>query len=109
MNLKGESVIYKGMSQEMVERTLDDSVLPTIADSSKDCFVGVKFPASYIGIVNEISFFLDEFDRETVVDHLFIQGSADNFVTSETLVSVSQEVHEGWNYYDLSSINHEFQ
>ena len=54
--------------------------------------------------MNEISFFLDEFIQTNLVDHLFIEASNDNFNTVELLVAVSEEVHEGWNYYDLSDL-----
>ena len=90
--------------------TLDDAILPSISGSTQGCFVGVKFPQNYIGVLNEISFFLDEFIQTNLVDHLFIEASNDNFNTVELLVSVSEEVHEGWNYYDLSDLAaNEFQ
>lgn len=46
------------------------------------------------------------------MNHLKIEASTDNFGSSsstELLVEVSEEVHEGWNYYDLSDLSHEFQ
>ncbi len=87
----------------MAKRSLDDSILPSIQDSTNGCFVGVQFGAGYVGVVNEVSFFLDEFNVDLVVDHLQIQGSTDNFVSSiETLVTVGLEAHEGWNFYDLT-------
>jgi hypothetical protein len=86
----------------MAKRSIDGAILPSIQDSSEGCFVGIQFPTGYVGAINEISFFLDEFSRETIVDHLFIEASTDNFVSSVVgLVSVSEEAHEGWNYYDL--------
>ena len=46
---------------------------------------------------------MDEYDTTIIVDHLKIEASSDNFVSSiETLVTVGEEVHEGWNYYDLT-------
>lgn len=90
---------------------LDDSILPGIRNTDDSCYVGVKFPDNYVGIVNEISFFLDEFDPSMIVDSLFIEASTDNFNSSiEQLVAVSIEAHEGWNYYDLTelSISSEF-
>lgn len=87
----------------MAKRTIDDDILPSIGGSSANCFAGIQFATGYVGIVNEISFFLDEFEADIVIDHLLIQASSDNFVSSvETLATVSEEVHEGWNYYDLT-------
>lgn len=111
-NLKGESVIFSGMAREMAQMMLDDTILPAMRNTGESCFVGVKFPDNYIGIVNEISFFMDEFDPSMIVDSLFIEASTDNFNSSiEHLVTISDEVHEGWNYYDLTSlsISNEFQ
>ena len=91
------------MTESMAQRTIDGEILPSIHDSSAGCFVGIQFPTGYVGAVNEVSFFLDEFNRETIVDHLFIEASTDNFVSSVVgLDAVSEEAHEGWNYYDLT-------
>ena len=63
-----------------------------------------------MGAVNEISFFLDAFDVNTIYDHLFIEASSDNFDTSiELLVEVSEEVHEGWNYYSVEDLDPKYQ
>jgi hypothetical protein len=60
--------------------------------------------------VNEISFFLDEFDPARIIGNLFIEASTENVDASfETLVTVSEEAHEGWNYYDLAGLPNEFQ
>ena len=38
-----------------------------------------------------------------MVNNTFIEASTDNFVSSTVeLVHVSEELHEGWNYYDLT-------
>ena len=62
--------------------TLDGAILPSISESTSDCYVGIKFPTGYIGILNEISFFLDEFDRDNMLNNTFIEASTDNFVSS---------------------------
>jgi hypothetical protein len=104
--LNGETLIFSGITEEMAKRTLDGTILPTIRDSQATCYVGIQFPTGYVGVINEISFFLDVFDTENVYDHLFIEGSRDNFNNSvEQLVAVSKEAHEGWNYYDLSDLD----
>ena len=90
----------------MAKRSTDGVILPSITDSTADCFVGIKFPLGYVGAMNEISFFLDEFYSGHIVNKLVIQASSDNFVESiETLIEVSEEAHEGWNYYDLTEVD----
>ena len=97
------------MTLSIAQRTLDDAILPPIHGSTLECYVGIKFPQNYVGVVNEISFFLDEFPQANIIDQLIIEASTDNFVESnEELVIVSEEVHEGWNYYDLSDLPNEF-
>ena len=109
-NLKGEKVIFNGMTQEQAESTFDDSILPSISSTSADCYVGIQFPTGYVGVVNEVSFFLDEFSVENIVDHLLIEASSDNFDTSvELLVEVSEEAHEGWNYYSVEDLAPKYQ
>ena len=106
-NLTGERVIYSAMTEDAAKRTLDGAILPTIADSEADCYVGIQMPTGYVGVVNEISFFLDEFDTGNIYDRLFIEASSDNFVDVDAialLVAVSEEAHEGWNYYDLTGL-----
>ena len=60
-NLTGESLIYSGMSEDAAKRTIDGSILPSIADCEVGCYVGIQMPTGYVGVVNEISFFLDVF------------------------------------------------
>ena len=87
--------------------TLDEDILPSIEGTTEGCYVGIQFPTGYVGIVNEVSFFLDVYSEADVVDQLFIEASNDNFVNADNiqlLATVSDEVHEGWNYYDLSEL-----
>lgn len=64
--------------------------------------MGVKYRENHVGVLNEISFFMDEFSINSIVGYLRIEGSSDNFVNSvEVLAEVGEEVHEGWNYYKL--------
>jgi hypothetical protein len=48
---------------------------------------------------------MDFFDDRTIMEnHLKFQGSNDNFASSETIediVIIGEDIHEGWNYYDL--------
>ena len=73
------------------------------------CFVGIQFPQDYVGVVNEVSFFLDDFDSEKIIDELIIEASSDNFASVEELAIVSVEVHEGWNYYNVEDLSPKYQ
>jgi hypothetical protein len=99
--LKGDRLIYGGMSHEMAKRTQDGDILPSISGAEEECFIGIAFPTGYVGVVSEISFFLDEFKRDSIVDNLSIEGCYDEEGDCEPLVEVSLEAHEGWNYYDF--------
>lgn len=105
-NLTGERQIYSGITRTNAKRVIDGSVLPSIDSSSAGCYVGIQFPTGYVGVLNEISFFLDEFSQGNIVDQLKIQASDDNFSSSIIdLVLVSEEAHEGWNYYSMSDLD----
>ena len=47
------------MTEAMAKRAFDGAILPSVQSTTENCFIGVQFPAGYIGIVNELSFFLD--------------------------------------------------
>jgi hypothetical protein len=98
--LKGEEIIFGGMSQEMAERAFDGKILPGIKSAEEECFVGIQMPQGYVGVLSEVSFFLDEFNRDDMIENLTIEGCYDEF-DCEPLVEVGLEIHEGWNYYDF--------
>lgn len=77
--------------------------LPTISWAHKDAWVGIKLKENYVGLVRQVSFFVN-FGEEAVADNMFIEGSNDDFVSDIVeLVAISTEVTEGWNSYDVSS------
>ena len=61
-NLTGEDILYSGMTEAMAKLSIDGSILPSISSSDNICHVGIAFQEGYVGVINEISFFLDEFD-----------------------------------------------
>jgi len=76
-----------------------DNSVPFGDTTSNPCYVGLAMKSGYVGIVSQVKFFMNEFDRDTFVDSLSFQGSNDG-ASFSTLFTVSEEIHEGWNYYD---------
>lgn len=54
------------MTYNEAQKTTDGEILPAIASSSANCFVGVQYSSGYVGVLNEFSFFMDEFDDANV-------------------------------------------
>lgn len=92
--LRGE-VFSNGVAAHEAKYVFDGEILPTISWANDDCHVGITLPEGYVGLVDEVSFFLNRREENRHPGHLFIEGSSDNFVTSETLATVKDEVHEG--------------
>lgn len=68
------------------------------------CFIGSTFSPGYIGYVTEVKFFMLRFNPDNFADLLVFQGSNDG--TSYTdIFTVSNEIHEGWNYYSFRDGN----
>lgn len=86
----------------MASRAFDIKTGPGISGSASGCFVGVQFASGYRGVLKEVSFFLNYFNVNKIVDNLVFQASSDNFASDVVdLQLVGEEAHEGWNYYDL--------
>ena len=78
-NLHGMEKIFAGMSEEEANRAFDDAPLPGITGSRANCYIGVQFDSGFVGVLNELSIFLDYFDTNLIVDRLVFQGSNDGF------------------------------
>lgn len=103
-NLYGESYIYSGMTESQAKQAFDLKSLPGLHGTSANCHVGVQFADGFIGVLQELSFFLDYFNVNTIVDQLRFEASSDNFVSDiQEILVVGEEAHEGWNYYALNS------
>ena len=77
-------------------------MLPGIVDTTADCHIGIEFAPNYLGVLEEVNFFMGYFDVTLIVDQLHIQASSDNFNQDiVTLHIVGEEAHEGWNYFDM--------
>lgn len=105
-SLRGKEKIFAGMSEEEANRAFDDVPLPGITGSRANCYIGVQFDSGFVGVLNELSIFLDYFDTNLIVDRLVFQGSNDGFESQmDDLMYVGEEAHEGWNNYDLSKLD----
>ena len=83
--------------------------VPGMLGTSNNCFVGVKYDAGKKGILSEVRFFMDYFadNFARYNGNLKFQGSNDDF-TAEIIdiVTVGNEIHEGWNSYSLMKPNY---
>ena len=103
MTLTGGTEIASKASLEGIVFTGDN--LPSLTNSGSNCFVGKKFGTGQVGVLESFRFFMDYFqDVSVYAGALTLQGSNDDFVADiNDLVVVGEELHEGWNYYDLAS------
>jgi hypothetical protein len=85
----------------------DGKNVPGPSDSGANCYIGTSFTDGFKGYITEFRFFMDFYsDRDARIGHLKFQGSDlpfdDALAVIEDIVVVGEEIHEGWNYYDLS-------
>ena len=98
-------MLYAGMSKDQAKLAFNDRSLPSIQGSSANCHIGVKFHKGYKGVLQEMSFFLDYFDVNKINNSLKFQASNDGFVAETVdLLTMTQDVHEGWNYFDMKDL-----
>ena len=95
----------------MVTAVFDGENLPGIGSTGRNCYVQVDFTDGMVGKLDEMRFFMDYFpDSSKFAGHLVFQGSNDDFSSdAETIITVDYEIHEGWNYYDLTEIAPRYQ
>jgi len=76
---------------------------PSMSSTGTGCWVKFTYPVNHVGQAEQFKFFMDYFTSSSTYDgKLKLQGSNDNFVDEiDTLVTVGDEIHEGWNYYDI--------
>jgi len=85
----------------------DGHNIPGSTNTGSNCYIGTVFTEGFVGHITELRFFMDFFtDRDARINYLKLQGSdlpfEDVLATIEEIVLVGEEIHEGWNYYDLS-------
>ena len=69
-------------------------------DTSAYCYFGTAFRPGFIGVINEVKYFMTTFAKVNFIGRLKFQGSQNN-VNWNTIFTVGQEIHEGWNYYNF--------
>jgi IPT/TIG domain len=67
--------------------------------SAKNCYFGTAFRAGYVGVINEVKYFMSRFIRPRFVGQLKFQGSQDGSTWTD-IFTVGEEIHEGWNYHN---------
>lgn len=90
----------------MADQVFDGVNMPGISGSGASCWIRVDYTVGMVGALDELRFFMDYFpDTSTYDGALKFQGSNDGF--AEDIVDIETvgiEIHEGWNYYDLTEI-----
>jgi hypothetical protein len=71
-------------------------------NTASNCYFGTAFKYGYVGVLNEVKFFMNRFNRNNFVNKLIFQGSQTG-TTWTNLFTVGEEIHEGWNYYNFAS------
>lgn len=106
---EGQAMLLKDFTEvasaSSIEGTLFDGLnVPGLSNSGSNCSVGAKFASGFVGILDEMRFFMDYFPSKSVYDgNLKFQGSNDDFVADiNDIVIVDANLHEGWNYFDLN-------
>jgi len=70
-------------------------------DWNADCYFGTSFPEGYVGLLDEVKIYLGDLSKYYYADNLIFQGSNDG-ETYTDILTLSREIHEGWNYYDFA-------
>ena len=71
-------------------------------DNAANCFFGTAFRLGYIGVLNEVKYFMSRFVRSNFEFKLRFEGSMTGASNSwVTIFTVGREIHEGWNYYNF--------
>ena len=102
----GKNTISSGIiDTSQISRVFDGKPLPGLSATAAGCYIGIELATGYVGVLNELNFFLDYFNTNRIVNNLKFEASTDKFVSDivEILV-VGEEAHEGWNYYDLTDL-----
>jgi hypothetical protein len=84
------------------ENAFDGDWLNVNSDSSSDCNLGMEFKEGFVGLLNQVKYFLGEGDHASLSGNLIFQGSNDG-VTYTDIFTADDLVHEGWNYVEFGT------
>ncbi|TNV88211.1 hypothetical protein FGO68_gene8985 [Halteria grandinella] len=102
----GESYLYGTPFSSLAAQTLsvwDGSHQNGWTDTAKNCYFGTAFKTGYIGVINEVKYFMSRFTKVDFVGKLRFEGAQSSAGPWETIFTVGQEIHEGWNYHNYDS------
>lgn len=77
----------------------DDSYQNGWTSGNYPCYFGTAFRSGYVGVINEVKYFMNRFTKSNYVGKLKFQGS-NNGTIWDDLIVIGKEIHEGWNYYN---------
>jgi len=96
-------------SDGMGTLAFDGKNLPSLSSTGSNCYVGIEFESdsstSFVGKLTELKFYMGHFTNKAVYKgNLKFQGSSDGFVADiNDILTVDEELHEGWMYYKLAN------
>ena len=91
-------------SKTELAKLIDSENMVDLKDTTtSNCYFQIKYKDSYVGVLNEVKFFITELiDKTPFVGGLKFQGSDDG-ITFTDLWTIDETVHEGWNNHDFVS------
>ena len=91
-NLKG-----KTFGTDDYELAFDDVLILGSDALNGNCNLGMEFKEGHVGLLSQVKYFLKGISKPRMVDRTKFQGSMDG-VTYVDLFTLTDQVHEGWNY-----------
>ena len=64
-----------------------------------NCRIGWEFKEGHVGMISQVKWFMQNFNKDRMVGRTKFQGSLDGS-TWTTLFTLDQNIHDGWNYYN---------
>jgi len=93
----------KPLDEQLTMSVWDGSHQHGWDDTAGNCFFGTAFRAGYIGVLNEVKYFMSRFVKANFENKLRFEGSMTGASgTWVTIFTVGREIHEGWNYHNFA-------
>lgn len=104
-SIVGESYLFGTPFSSKAALTLsvwDGSHQNGWSDTATNCFFGTAFKPGYIGVLNEVKYFMSRFVRANFVNKLRFEAALSSSGPWTTIFTVGHEIHEGWNYQNYA-------
>lgn len=76
----------------------DNELVTNHIDRRNDCTFGMTFKEGHVGVLDEAKIYLHNIDKLWVYqNNVRLQGSNDNWATSEDIYKYGLNINEGWN------------